>query len=74
MRFHLCQDNDILTQVRAPFVEASIEGVMLDSMKNKDLSGALQHVAGTSVPSIAVMQLRQSAHTPAYLSTVFLYC
>ena len=39
MRFHLCQDNGILTQVRAPFVEASIVGVMLDSMKNKDLSG-----------------------------------
>ena len=56
VRFHLCQDDDILTQVRAPFVEASIEGVMLDSMKNKDLSGALQHVACTFVPSSAVLQ------------------
>ena len=57
MRFHLCQDNDILTQVRAPFVEASIEGVMLDSMKNKDLSGALQHVAGTFVPSFTALHI-----------------
>lgn len=41
VRFHLCQDNGVLTQVRAPFIEASIVGVMLDSMKNKDLSGGL---------------------------------
>ena len=33
IKWHLCQE-------RVPFVEASIVGVMLDSMQNKDLSGA----------------------------------
>ena len=32
IKWHLCQD-------RTPFVDASIVGVMLDSIQNKDLSG-----------------------------------
>ena len=33
MNWHLCQ------RERTPFVDASIAGVMLDSIQNKDLSG-----------------------------------
>ena len=40
--WHLCQD-------RTPFVDASIMGVMLDSIQNKDLSGQLAHF--TSAPA-----------------------
>lgn len=52
IKWHLCQD-------RTPFVAASIAGVMLDSIQNKDLSG--EHLTrGRNIPKWTLMSQTRS--------------